>query len=655
MDIYSFGRTPREADRVYRKQVERAWMALVEHGGAIDPSVRDFIRDSWKRCLSMGVEPVAQRPTLHGAEPALEQLRDSNRELLHAFQNTWQVLGDILADTQSCLVIADATGTLLDVCGSPVVVDRGARDCLSPGYHWSELSGGTNAIGTAIALNSPAEVHSAEHLLSVAKIWSCSAAPVRDHVDGHLVGVVDVTSFGDSHQQHCLALAVTAAHQIEETLRSRELARAVQLLHWYQLQASRWPHQAAVLLDHKGRVVSANTLARTLFRDGRDHTPLERGRPFLRVDNEPTLAHCTAVLPPGVRAVALESYARRARPWDGGLLVLEAVRGAPRLAARGSVVVPDPFPGIAGTHPVIVEMKRQAARIARAAAPVLLLGETGVGKTLWARSIHQASASASGPWVVVNCAQLSRELAASELFGEECGAFMGAVASSRAGKCEQADGGTLLLTDFSELPLEVQAGVLHVAQKNVLVRVGSHRERPIRVRLIAASHRDLPAEVAQGRLRQDFLDHIQVLTLQLPALRDHLEDLPAIVHQLLAQIQVAHGLGARQAGPELLAVFGRAHWPGNVRELRARLESLYVLSEQELLSTQDLPADFLRQLPAATSASAPAPLPISALERSAIEVALTRYGSNLSEVARRLGISRSTLYRKMQRYGLVTR
>jgi DNA-binding NtrC family response regulator len=450
-------------------------------------------------------------------------------------------------------------------------------------------------------------------------------------------------------------LAVTAAHQIEETLRSRELARAVQLLHWYQLQASRWPHQAAVLLDHKGRVVSANTLARTLFRDGRDHTPLEPGRPFLRVDSEPTLAHCTAVLPPGVRAVGLESYAGRGRPWDGGLLVLEAARGAPSLAARGSVVAPDPFPGIAGTHPLIVEMKRQAARVARAAAPVLLLGETGVGKTLWARSIHQASASASGPWVVANCAQLSRELAASELFGEECGAFMGAVASSRAGKFEQADGGTLLLTDFSELPLEVQAGVLHVAQKNVLVRVGSHRERSVRVRLIAASHRDLASEVAQGRLRQDFLDHLQVLTLQLPALRDHLEDLPAIVHQLLAQIQVAHGLGARQAGPELLAAFGRAHWPGNVRELRARLESLYVLSEQELLSTQDLPADFLRQLPAATSASAPAPLPISALERSAIEVALTRYGSNLSEVARRLGISRSTLYRKMQRYGLVTR
>jgi DNA-binding NtrC family response regulator len=213
----------------------------------------------------------------------------------------------------------------------------------------------------------------------------------------------------------------------------------------------------------------------------------------------------------------------------------------------------------------------------------------------------------------------------------------------------------LLLTDFSELPLEVQAGVLHVAQKNLLVRVGSHRERSVRVRLIAASHRDLASEVAQGRLRQDLLDHLQVLTLQLPALRDHLEDLPALVRQLLAQIQVAHGLGARQAGPELLAAFGRARWPGNVRELRARLESLYVLSEQELLSTQDLPADFLRQLPAATNASAPAPLPISALERSAIEVALTRYGSNLSEVARRLGISRSTLYRKMQRYGLVTR
>ncbi|MSQ66751.1 MAG: sigma-54-dependent Fis family transcriptional regulator [Gammaproteobacteria bacterium] len=645
MDIHSFGRTPREADRVYRKQVERAWLALVERGGVIDPGVRDFIRDSWTRCLSLGVEPVAQRPTLQGAGAALERLCDSNRELLQAFQNTWRVLGDILAGTQSCLVVADATGTLLEVCGSPVVVDRGARDCLSPGYHWSELSGGTNAIGTAIALNSPAEVHSAEHLLAVAKIWSCSAAPVRDHVDGHLVGVVDVTSFGDSHQQHCLALAVTAAHQIEATLRSRELARAVQLLHWYQSQASRWPHQAAVLLDHQGRVLSANALARTLFGDGRDHTPLERGRPFMVVRGEPTLAHCTAALPRGMRAVALEAHAGRECAWDGGVLVVEPLRGRRRAAAQPVTPAPDPFPGIVGNHPALVEIKRQAACVAQALAPVLLLGEAGVGKTLWAHHIHQASPAANGPWVVVNCAQLPHALAAGELFGDEAGP------GGRAGKFEQANGGTLLLAQIDELPVEVQAGVLRLVQENVVVRVGGQRERPLRVRLIATSRHDLDHAVAAGRCRQDLLERLRVLSLRLPALRDHPEDLPALVRHLLTQIEVTYGLGTRHAGPELLTVLAGAPWPGNARELRRLLERLYVLSEHALLTLQHLPADFPRQPPpAGAQRPARAPQLISTLERKAIEAALASHGRNLSDVARRLGISRSTLYRKMQRY-----
>lgn len=640
MDIYAIGRTPREADRLYRRQVERAWQAMVERGAATDTQIRDVIRHSWTRCLQLGIEPVSQRPPVHDGQGALEALREANADLLQATQNTWRVLGDILSESQSCLLVSDANGTLLDVCGRPLLLERGARDCIAPGYTWNEYSAGTNAVGTAIALNAPAEVHSAEHFLSVAKIWSCSAAPVHDTLDGSILGVVDITSFGDNHQAHCLALAVTAAHQIEQTLQSRELARAVQLLHWYQHHAQRWTQRAVIVIDRKGRVVTASDPARALYANCRDCPPLERGRAFIDARGEPTLADCAAALPPRCRIVAIEPYAGHGQAWEGGVVTIEPVPEARPAPPRATALAADAFAHLIGRDASLLELKRRAARVARATTPVLLIGESGAGKESLARGIHRASPHAAGPFVTVNCSALPRDAACVELFG----------ADGRGGRYAEARQGSLFLDEIAELPPAAQVALLQRLQDE---DADGLQTLP-RARIIAASHGELDAAVAAGRLRDDLYYRLRVPSLRVPSLRERRADLPLLVDSHIARLDATHGLGRKRPTAALLALLEQYPWPGNVRELHGVLASMYVLAEGELLDTQDLPDGFMQAPPAlpADATDDRAAGSISHMTRAAIEAELASHGDNLSEVARRLGISRSTLYRKIRRYGL---
>ncbi len=283
--------------------------------------------------------------------------------------------------------------------------------------------------------------------------------------------------------------------------------------------------------------------------------------------------------------------------------------------------------------------------LARVHSTVLIEGESGTGKELVARAIHNQSARRNGPFVALNCAGLSEELAASQLFGHRRGSFTGAY-DDQAGLFEAAGGGTLFLDEIGELPIRVQTSLLRVLEENGVLRLGESNLRPVDVRIVAATHRDLAREVAEKRFRHDLFYRIRVARVKLPPLRERRGDLPLLSRAFLAEHRAATGKEVEEIGAEAMAVLMAYPWPGNVRELRNALEFAVICARGSIVRPEDLPPELLEVGPSASS-SEPAHD-----ERERILTSLDRARGNRTQAAELLGISRATLYRRMRELGI---
>ena len=306
-----------------------------------------------------------------------------------------------------------------------------------------------------------------------------------------------------------------------------------------------------------------------------------------------------------------------------------------------------------GSSPAGLEVKRQARRAAQSGASVLLLGETGTGKELLAHAIHAGSVRAERPFISVNLAAVPDTLLEAEFFGVAPGAYTGADRKGRDGRFRLADGGTLFLDEIGDMPLALQAKLLRALQEQEVEPLGSNKVVKVDVRVIAATSRDLRRLVAEGRFREDLFYRLNVLPIQLPALRERLGDLEALAESLLEGIAMRTGMPKRELAPSALTALASHHWPGNVRELRNVLEQAAMLTDNQRLDE----TDFTAILPVAGTGAREAeplqqslrPLPqlIAEIERNSIESALAATGGNKASAAKLLGISRATLYERL--------
>lgn len=321
----------------------------------------------------------------------------------------------------------------------------------------------------------------------------------------------------------------------------------------------------------------------------------------------------------------------------------------------------DPFAAICGHSGELLEAVRIARRVAATGVPVLIRGDSGTGKEVFARAIHAASRR-SGPFVEINCGAIPANLFESELFGYQPGAFTGADRRGKPGLFETANGGTLFLDEVGELPKDMQVKLLRVLQDKSFYRVGGGKPVRVDVRVVAATHRNLEEMIARQEFRDDLYYRLNVVSLQLPALHDRRQDIPELVHRGLRHFGELHGKPIERVEPALMALFLDYDWPGNVRELFNVLERLVVLADGDVLGMANLPAGLRKSGPALLAGQEPPagaptsadtlPAAASRVERTMIESALAAVGGNKAKAAAALGIPRSTLYYKLANLGM---
>ncbi|TIP87011.1 MAG: sigma-54-dependent Fis family transcriptional regulator [Mesorhizobium sp.] len=647
----------------------RAWESFLADepkcaGDHVHPShVRSLIHDSWYRSATGGINAQGIEAPLSSDRDAIEYLTRANAELLSAARRSFASLGQLLDGTGAMLVLADSDGVLIDAIGDKKTLHDGMDIHLAIGGKWNEDAVGTNGIGTALWTGEPTFVHAAEHFCAGIKSWTCAGAPIRDPLDGKIIGVVDLSGYSPIFRPHNTALVAATARQIEKALAEQQQEQRTRLLEAFISSAPGYRRKdGLVIVDHRGRAIFCNNVPdgeATEMMDG----PMEpgRGRWLMNLPSSGSEADLAKALPAHLRSCHITPL-KLDGDLRGAALVfpsVPAVTSATAVHREVNKHLQDAVAMIVGESEALHAAIDVACRVARSSSVTSLLveGETGVGKELFARLVHAGSRrTANDPFIAMNCGAITRDLFGSELFGHVAGAFTGASREGKPGVFELAHGGVLSLDEIGELPLEIQPFLLRVLEERVVNRIGDSRGRPVDVRLIASTNRDLKHEIAAGRFRRDLYYRIGAVSITVPPLRERGEDVLLLVEHFNRQIATAAGEDPLEFSQEALDALLAYHWPGNVRELKNLIGRLHVLARSRDIGLHDLPGEIAA--PSATSddgKTLSAELPGGTLveaERQAMKNALAAEGGNLSRVARRLGISRPTLYRKLDQYGI---
>lgn len=652
-------------------------MVMVQSGA--HEQGNDAIMRSWSRCLNeYRLHPDHPHEPAIIDSAALEGRRARKADVIDCARYEMTTLYQQLADAESAVVLTDTDGVIIHMVSSPDFAAEVAPLGLRAGGMWSEAEAGTNGMGTCIASAAPVAIRREDHFFTQFSQLTCSAVPVYDP-SGEIAAVLDVTSRSGQMQQHLLVLLGMTARMIENRLIDQRFRNAHPLHFHSRPEFVYTLHEGKLAVDDDGRILAANRSA--LFQLGLQSMEDIRSRrieDLFQSSLEDMLQRSmSSSFHPVVtyRAnAALRFFAVARQPASSATATVHPISASAavalahptppaKLAARPVALRAVSSSTATFRDPRLVAHLETARRVIARQTPVLLWGETGSGKEVFARATHDASPHAHGAFVAVNCASLPETLIESELFGYRAGAFTGAQRTGRRGKILQADGGTLFLDEIADMPLDLQARLLRVLDERQVTPLGTEETHAVDFQLISGSHRNLPALVQEGRFREDLYYRLAGIELELPSLRERSDKRELIQDVLKAE---AGGDGSLSTDAERLLM--DYSWPGNIRQLRHVLRSAAALADGCLITREHLPALIVHPLPKightalAGAPVAPEPVlaeqeaappvklnPIQANERQVLLQMLEQHRWNVSNVAKALDVSRNTLYRKLHK------
>jgi transcriptional regulator of acetoin/glycerol metabolism len=656
-----------------------AWDWMKQTGQAPDTGdwVRPQVSEAWYRCI----EDYRLSPSTSLLRPqAIGDLEIGARSGLAASLEVRTALGTmafnlqpLLRDTSASLLLADSAGTITHALDGDSNLGPMGRRLVQLGESWNEHVVGNNGLGTAAVLGEPVAFEGKEHFSPLLHPFATVGHPLFAH-DGALVALLGLITDRRSSAQTLLGFAHIACYLIETNLFEIQAPGAFILRIRLDSISAGMTGQDCLLdgllsLDEDGRIVGATRTALNLLRaDCHSNILLEKAERVLGA----TMGD--------IRVCASRGKPIRLEMPDGWPLKAEFSARCPaekdpvdprgafpsRTTSRG----PSASASGRGKKPwrdtVIEAALQKAVNFQKQKIPILITGESGVGKDYFARRIHAEGIRKGGPLVFVNCAAIPRDLISSELFGYAPGSFTGARAGGKTGKFVEAHAGVLFLDEIGDMALDLQTALLCALDSSEIVPVGGSKPVVVDVQVIAATNNDLPDSVRKGGFRRDLYYRLNGAQFWLPPLRERPDKLEMIEHLWEQEIKAQHVNEPKTLAAGVWDIFDRHPWPGNIRELRNVLRSCLVLASGSEILTCDLPVDFLREMNNANQeeegdqavsplAKWQPPVESKALvewEADAIRSALAKTAGNISESARQLGITRATLYHKMARLGL---
>ncbi|MEL7650188.1 MAG: sigma 54-interacting transcriptional regulator [Sedimentibacter sp.] len=667
-------------DEEIDKVVSKEWKKFIYGDTCIESNMRSIILDSWKRSRQYSVDPLKIKNQVISKEE-LNRIILRKQNLINVASSYINKIYSFVKGSGFVVYITDEDGTILSLVGDEdIITSANKYSGLCIGANRGEYYAGTNAIATSLAIDEPVQVYGSEHWVKFHQKYTCSAAPIHDE-DNNIIGCLDITGIKENVHSHTLGMIVAAVDGIEKEMKIINAYNKIFIANNQLSTTLNSINSAIIVVSKNGNILHLNHSALEMFNlhsnciNKRINDILEYDKHILNFENitnnymdiEITVKNISC-------SITTVNYNNKYDQIEGYVISFREMKRIHKIVNKYSgFSATYTIDSIIGHSSLISYVKKLCQKASKSISNVLILGESGTGKELVAQSIHNASSRHNEPFIAINCGALPKGLIESELFGYEGGAFTGAIKEGKPGKFELADGGTVFLDEIGDMPLDTQVNLLRVLQNKEIVRIGGNKPKPIDVRIIAATNKNLFQCIKNNTFREDLYYRLNVFTINVPPLRERKSDITDLVYHFINYYNYSLNKNVTKIDDAAMNAMINYSWPGNVREMENIVERAINIVDTDEITIKDLSyellyafeSDDIKIEPPFTQSKKIKSIHYESisnyedlnykktnLEKDELIRALISSQGNAVKASDELGISRRTLYRKLEKYNI---